>query len=215
MPSDTSTDVVSPLWGVAEATLFFVVPDVWISHIAIRHGLRKGLASSVGALAGAMVGGVVMYCWGMRDGDGAMSIILRLPAIDRMMITEVDNEVQRRGAAALLLGPLRGRPYKLYAVAAGHRSEPLAQLLLWSVPGRLVRFALTAVGGAGARRMLRDRLDQRGRTMASWLAWTGIYAIMWTVGPGAATPHDDRARRQPHERRGNPQCWSDPAARNG
>ena len=184
MRSATSTDRVPALWGFAEATLFFVVPDVWISHVAVRHGLRAGLTASAGALAGALAGGAVMHRWGTHDRDGAVAVMLRLPAIDGAMVVEVDDEVRRRGAAALLLGPLRGRPYKLYAVAAGHRGVLLRHLRAWTIPGRLARFALSALAAATARRVLRAHLGLRARTAASWLTWAGIYALLWTLGPG-------------------------------
>src|SRR3546814_4475619 len=47
---------ISLLWGFAEATVFFVVPDVWISRRALS-SWRAALRSCGFALAGALVGG--------------------------------------------------------------------------------------------------------------------------------------------------------------
>ena len=54
-------------WGFAEATLFFVVPDVWLTLIAVRRGLRPALVACGWALAGALAGGLAMYAWGAFD----------------------------------------------------------------------------------------------------------------------------------------------------
>src|SRR3546814_3695958 len=49
---------VSLLWGFAEATVFFVVPDVWISRRALS-SWRAALRGCGFALAGALGGGVL------------------------------------------------------------------------------------------------------------------------------------------------------------
>jgi len=55
---------VAGLWGFAEATAFFVVPDVWLSAVALRN-LPRGLTGAASATAGALVGGAV---GGVLDG---------------------------------------------------------------------------------------------------------------------------------------------------
>ncbi|GEM_PF-3959884 len=47
---------VALAWGFAEATLFFIVPDVWLTLVA-RERLRTGLIASLYSLAGALAGG--------------------------------------------------------------------------------------------------------------------------------------------------------------
>src|SRR3546814_16266356 len=51
---------VSLLWGFAEATVFFVVPDVWISRRALS-SWRAALRGCGFALAGALVGCVLLF----------------------------------------------------------------------------------------------------------------------------------------------------------
>jgi membrane protein YqaA with SNARE-associated domain len=53
-------NLVALIWGFAEASLFFIVPDVWLSF-AGREKLSKGIRACVFALAGALIGGAVMY----------------------------------------------------------------------------------------------------------------------------------------------------------
>ena len=45
-------NAVALLWAFAEATLFFIVPDVWLSAIAIGRGRRAALRAMVWAIAG-------------------------------------------------------------------------------------------------------------------------------------------------------------------
>jgi hypothetical protein len=35
--------LVAGLWGFAEATLFFLVPDIWLTALAVRRGLKPAL----------------------------------------------------------------------------------------------------------------------------------------------------------------------------
>jgi membrane protein YqaA with SNARE-associated domain len=137
--------VVSALWGFAEATLFFIVPDVFLTFLAIR-GVRVGLLGCAAAVVGALIGGVIMYRWGARDQDGAQAVLKRLPAINAGEVSRVREHVERSGFGALFLGPMTGTPYKIYAVEAGGRGLSLPAFLLVSVPARGTRFvAVTLV----------------------------------------------------------------------
>lgn len=46
---------IAALWRFAEATLFFIAPNVWLS-LAGRQELRRGLMACLYALAGALLG---------------------------------------------------------------------------------------------------------------------------------------------------------------
>src|SRR3546814_8042489 len=61
---------ISLLWGFAEATVFFVVPDVWISRRALS-SWRAALRRCGFALAGALVGGVLL-CFAGRHHEAAL-----------------------------------------------------------------------------------------------------------------------------------------------
>lgn len=151
---------VSALWGFAEATLFFIVPDVYLTFLAIR-GTRVALAGCAAAVAGALVGGVIMYRWGARDRSGVQAVLQRLPAIDDREVASVRESVERSGFGAVFLGPMFGRPYKIYAVEAGSRGMSLPVFLLISVPARGARFVAVTL-------------------LASWLAHGPLEA--WTEG---------------------------------
>jgi membrane protein YqaA with SNARE-associated domain len=133
--------LASFVWGFAEATLFFIVPDVLLTWIALdRPG--AALRACVGALAGALVGGFVMYTWGAADSESALVTLAYLPAVSAAMCDTVGEQLRQHGFAALFVGSFTGVPYKIYAVQAGAAHMDLALFLLVSIPARLIRFAL-------------------------------------------------------------------------
>jgi hypothetical protein len=50
------------LWGFAEGTLFFIIPDVLLSWAALT-GARCGFRIPGAILAGSIVAGLCMYAW--------------------------------------------------------------------------------------------------------------------------------------------------------
>jgi membrane protein YqaA with SNARE-associated domain len=133
--------LVGAAWGFAEATLFFLVPDIGLTFLAIL-APGQAWAGCASAIAGALVGGAVMYAWGGRANARVDEVLLRLPAIDRKEIAAVRESVGRSRLGALFLGPLRGTPYKLYAVESGRRGLPFVRFLVVSIPARGIRFVI-------------------------------------------------------------------------
>src|SRR5690349_1090320 len=105
---------IALLWGFSEATIFFIVPDVWISIVALS-SLQDGLHACLYALAGAILGGIIMYRWGRLDIKAVNDFMVKIPAIRTKDIQEVEASLQKSGVFAILLGPLLGIPYKIYA----------------------------------------------------------------------------------------------------
>ncbi len=129
------------VWGFGEATLFFVVPDVLLSWIAL-HQPRTAWVACGWAVAGSLVGGTVMYVWGAVDFAMALVALDHVPAVNRAMSNAVGEQICNHGAGAIFLGPITGTPYKIYAVQTSAGQIGLALFLLVSGPARLVRFAL-------------------------------------------------------------------------
>ncbi|CAG7843983.1 hypothetical protein USB125703_00201 [Pseudoclavibacter triregionum] len=195
---------VAAVWGAAEASCFFIVPDVWLSRIAMRDAPRAYRAT-LSALAGALLGGLATRAWARRRGRAATARALRrLPAISGAMIDRVEGEVRERGARALLLGPLRGVPYKLYVRAAAHEGVGAIELAAWSIPARLPRFAAVTALAHGllalSRRAMPRGTADRIALPAHALAWTAFYAWYFAnVGRERAGEAGgrDRAGRDP------------------
>jgi hypothetical protein len=168
---------IACVWGAAEASIFFIVPDVWLMALSTR-SLGAAWRGVAWCLGGALVGGTLMWWWGTTGPVAARTWLDAVPAISPLMISQVREQMDRHGLAGLFLGPLGGIPYKVYAVEWGARGGNLAALMLVSMPARALRFALSAV----AARWVLDRLRPwtEGRRPVELaivgLLWLGFYA---------------------------------------
>jgi membrane protein YqaA with SNARE-associated domain len=169
-------------WGLSEAVVFFVVPDVLITHAALR-GLRAGFVTAAVALAGALVGGTFSYLWGAADLDGARRVLDALPAISIGMLDHAQLALTRDGMFAAFIGSFSGVPYKVFAIHAATAGITLPAFLLASVPVRGVRFVLLAAVARAFTRYAVPTWTAR-RVQFVWaLAWGVNYAIYWSVMP--------------------------------
>lgn len=174
---------VAGVWGFAEATLFFLVPDIWLTGLAVARGLRSAVISCGAALVGALAGGIVMYHWGAMDPAGALAAVDAVPAISPAMLTDVRQGLEQQGIVALFLGPLVGIPYKAYAVQVAGAGIGTGPFLTASVGARLTRFVVLAVVAAGISRLLEGFIARRARLHLLLAAWTLFYAVYFAIMP--------------------------------
>lgn len=133
---------IGAIWGFAEATLFFIVPDVWLGWIALTN-LKRAMIATVGALVGAVVGGLLVAIVSSQVApETSFRVMDAVPAVAPAMIREVDADVSERGSRAIMVGPVRGVPYKLYARAEGVQGGPDAGFVAWSLLGRAYRWVI-------------------------------------------------------------------------
>ena len=95
------------LWGFVEATLFFVVPDVWLSLVAI-FSLRRVWQHIAAAITGAAAGGALIFLWAQTHPDSASAVVNKVPFVTKQMFAKVDVSFQTRGLSAVYVGPLTG-----------------------------------------------------------------------------------------------------------
>lgn len=173
---------LAAVWGFAEATLFFVVPDVLLTWFALDRPPRRAYAACAWAVAGALAGGALMHAWGAADPAAAARLLERVPAVSADDLAEVEEELASGGLPALFLGPLTAKPYKLYAAEAGAAGVSLAALLAISVPARGVRFVLlTALARGVVTRTPAARLALARRRAVHLLAWAAFYLPFWAL----------------------------------
>jgi membrane protein YqaA with SNARE-associated domain len=172
------------LWGFAEATLFFIVPDVLLSYIGLRRGVRAATRASVIAALGASLGGAVMYLWSANDPDAAREAVLAVPAISEAMAARAEAAMAENWFLASMFGPLSNTPFKLYAVLAPHMDVSALAFAAAAIPARLPRFLIVSIGvaliGRGLSRWLSDR--QLDWVLAG--AWLLFYAAFFALMPG-------------------------------
>jgi membrane protein YqaA with SNARE-associated domain len=167
------------VWGFAESTLFFVVPDVPIS-LAAALAPRRAWRHIVAAVVGSVLGGLLMFNWAARDAAGARAAVERVPFVTAAMMAKARASYQAHGLGAVFLGPLGGIPYKIYAVEAPAFVSRSA--FLWSTaPARGYRFLVVwgffGLGGS----QLRRRLGRTDAQVAARVAifWLALYCFYW------------------------------------
>lgn len=173
------------IWGILEATLLFMVPDVPISIITYKRGASDGLKATFAAAIGAAIGGIFMYYWGVYDVLSALSIIEKLPAISPQMIAKVNDELNGANPFwAMLFGSFTGTPYKIYATLAPVANIPVWLLFLMTPLVRLPRLLLAVVytkyGVKFAAIKIKNPKIIIGLLFGFWL---GFYALYWSLMP--------------------------------
>ena len=176
----TRDDGAAGLWGFAEAVLWFIIPDVLISYVGVERGLRAALRLTAFAVVGAVLGGLVSYAWGVVSVESGQAAMAALPGVDTAMVESVSADVAAQGSSALLEGPTRTQPYKLYALAAGEHRAGMLELALWTIPGRAARFIVSSLGAAAFGWASRRFLNPRMAILGWAVFWVLVYTVVWT-----------------------------------
>lgn len=169
------------LWGFAEGTLFFVVPDVLISLAALL-GPRRAWRHVVAAIAGAVVGGALLYTWSVCDPQAASSAIAHVPFVRSRIIEAARQNYLDHGLGAVFIGPFTATPYKIYAIQAPQFASESA-FLLATVPARGERFVFVWLAFAAIGALLRRLLSSTDVKLAVGCAifWIIFYSFYWTM----------------------------------
>jgi membrane protein YqaA with SNARE-associated domain len=168
------------VWGFAEATVFFVVPDLVITLVALS-SLRRAARHLVVVTCGSVAGGILMYTLAAHQPATLQAVVDGVPFVRQWMFDSVARDYAAYGVWGVCMGPLAGIPYKVYAVLGPAHASPAAFALV-SVPARMERLATTLVVFAAAGWALRRWFP--GRTslaLGFYLAyWLVVYGYYWT-----------------------------------
>jgi membrane protein YqaA with SNARE-associated domain len=171
------------LWGVAEATLFVIVPDVLLSIAVVQRGWRTAFPLIGWAVAGALLGGAVAYQWSASHLDAAAAFLDSLPAISPAMIETARADLQQQGLWVLVIGAFTGVPYKIFAMMAPAAGINLVPFLLASIPARVARFILTVLIVGLVNDRLAPILSLRTRLVLLCGFWLLFYAAFFALMP--------------------------------
>ncbi|MBL8530565.1 MAG: hypothetical protein JNK94_02415 [Hyphomonadaceae bacterium] len=183
LPPANRLDMTAFAWGFAEATLFFIVPDVLLSYVGLMRGARAGLRAAVIAAAGAACGGALMFAWSAAAPEAARAAVLAIPAISEAMAAAAGAAMAQNWFAATLMGPLSSTPFKLFAILAPQAGAGLAAFAVAGFIARLPRFVLIALALAGIARWLGPFW---GRRRLIWLlagGWVLFYGVFFALMP--------------------------------
>jgi hypothetical protein len=167
------------LWGLAEGTFFFIVPDFFLSLAAILD-LRRSWKHIVCAVLGATLGGALLFNWAQQNPGAAHAAVAHVPFVRESMFTQVQDGFRKDGLMAMAIGSVSGLPYKLYAVEAPKYCSATT-FLLATPPARAVRFLLVWVGFGAIAAWLRRSRGMRTATLLKIYAaiWFASYALYW------------------------------------
>lgn len=172
----------SLLWGFAEATIFFIIPDVIITFIALS-GFKKGVYASLVALVGALIGGSVMYVYADANFETAYHLVESVPGIDATMLSSVEENLEAHGLIAMIFGPLRGIPYKTFAIYATETGIDFTSFFIASIPARFIRFFLTSTLAWFFAQICFKRLPFYIKYSVWLMVWIIVYVIYFSIHP--------------------------------
>ena len=160
------------LWGYAEATRFWLIPDILLGWITLNRP-RSIVSSVIAATVGAVIGGVRMH----EHAGEEHTRLTEIPGINEAMLLDAHERFASRGWVAVVRAPIDGIPYKVYATESGLAERPLAELIAWTPPARLWRFLLTAAGAAIIGRVFSRSVR---RSEGLWFAGTlGFWVFVY------------------------------------
>lgn len=165
--------ILALIWGIAEGSFFFIVPDMIIS-LAALFDAKKSFAHLCAVIVGAIVAGTMLFAWATADSKKAIDTILKVPFVSTQMYEKVNVDYKKHGVWALCLGPTSGIPYKLYSVIAPEYVSYPAFILV-SIPARLERLIITWAMFSGLGLIL----NRWGKYKFS--IGIGLYIIYWAT----------------------------------
>ncbi|HHT9111245.1 MAG TPA: hypothetical protein ACFYDZ_08835 [Candidatus Brocadiaceae bacterium] len=172
-------NIIAALWGLSEATLFFVVSEILLSWIALE-SRKKAYIACVWSLAGALVGGSLMYLWGLLNPEQAIAALDYVPAISPQMIQTAQSDLKQKGIWSIVagIGSDWGVPYKIYAVQSANSGISYIAFILVSIPARFGKFILVSTFfGYLSNPVLKNWSIRKKRILhiAIWIAIYGMY----------------------------------------
>ncbi len=177
-----ATRTISFLWGFAEATFFFLVPDIWLSRVVLLYPLKEGIINIAIATLGAVIGGVLMYFAAVQAFDVLYEFMPFIPAISSEMVMEVGRNVEDQSLLyAMGAGMFAGVPYKLYALWSGYLSVPLWLFAGATIIARLSRFLSVSILAYLIGRVLKPKLSLQAVLhihLFTWICFYGLYFYM-------------------------------------
>lgn len=165
---------LAALWGFAEATLFFIVPDVLISVLALR-SLRRATYAALAAASTAAIGGLLVWTCASHFPDETLRGLLAVPGISSTTFETARDLLQAGLFQGLLGGAFSGVPYKVLSAEAGFASVTSGALLLASPAARLPRFVLVALIAWSLSRLVGSHLSDRGKLVLCLTVWLVFY----------------------------------------
>lgn len=176
---------IAAIWGFLEATIFFLVPDIFLTQLVLRSGLKRGLIGCLWALAGALIGGVAIYALSQAGHSQTIARSFEfIPGISAPLITHAGDSLRSDGLLALFSAALHGTPYKLYALEAGRQNSPLLAFIVISALSRFARFSLTCLIASFFQKTVFRKFAPHHLLQIHLTFWGIFYALYFWIMSG-------------------------------
>ena len=163
------------IWGFGEATLFFIVPDVWLTFVISKYGFKPAFKNILLAVLGATIGGVIMYFTGRHLPEKSLLLLDYVPGISVKLLETVGTEIKTYNILAMFIAPLKGIPYKIYATTWGIINGNMLILIIASVFARGLRFLATAALAGKVLPLINKGKNSTLILFSFWLAFYLFY----------------------------------------
>ncbi|POF28215.1 hypothetical protein [Roseibium marinum] len=171
---------LAALWGFAEATLFFVVPDVLLTGLALR-SLKRALCAALVAALAAAVGGALIWTCAHYAPHTSRSVLLQVPGISENTFATVQLYLESGLFQGMLRGAFSGVPYKIFAAEAGMNGTSLWVFALLSPLARLPRFVVVCMATWALSRLAGERLSMGAKVALSLALWVVFYVFYFAM----------------------------------
>lgn len=172
--------IIAFIWGFAEATFFFFIPDIYLTRIALFNPRRAFRCCFITAFS-ACIGGALMYCWAFFYPLPAYHFLTYVPAIFPKLILQVNHQLLPKPFYSLFIAPLKGIPYKIYAVAFGTQKITFIKFIVTSYFARLFRFLLITGAGVVIVSFLKNHMTEKAIVYVHLIVWAMVYILYFGV----------------------------------
>ena len=168
--------IVAFLWAGLEASIFFIVPDVWLTLVVVNKNLKTSLKALFYALAGALLGGLCVYAAAVSFPEATYNILNSIPGISEDLFIDVKKDVCVFGMLSFFPGLIKGIPYKIYAFQSGMLGKnPFSFISLTSVV-RATRFLATIFIAQGFKSILNKYFKSKTiNIIVFFVVWVSFY----------------------------------------
>ncbi len=168
--------LVSFGWGFAEATCFFIVPDVWLTRLALQSRAKIIITNIIITVLGATLGGAVMYYLGLDYFTKTSDFLEKVPAISSKLVSEVGASLSQDGSfLPMLAGAFSGTPYKIYATWAGYYQLDFIVFIMATVFARLPRFIIVVMIAASIQKLISRKYTEKTIFRLHLIFWSLFY----------------------------------------
>ncbi len=166
-------------WGFAEATFFFIVPDVWLSGVAALDKTKDLIKAITSAVLGALLGGLCMYVAGRYYVLPTFAFWHVVPGIDVGQLNAACSDLSEKGLWAMTWGVFKGIPYKFYAAEWGLNHGGLLPFIAVSIIARTARFTVVSLIAKAFFTLVgkTSKLSDEGKIAVLAEIWLIIYVL--------------------------------------